>query len=152
LLTFFFPSLTFVPPKSLLNIMNNFSSLPVPHPPQQHDVEEFPVDYLTISVAQRYSVLVTAKNETTSNYAVHYQFDESMFDVVPEGLKLNYTATVSYGEDLPFSDVEEQQERERTPDHLMSPVIVQEQLTPTRRVELGVLFDTFVRLISPSRR
>lgn len=107
-------------------------------------MEEFPVDYLTISVAQRYSVLVTAKNTTTNNYAVHYQFDETMFDVVPEGLKLNYTATVSYGEDLPFLAVEEQQERERTPDHLMSPVLVQEQLTPTRRIELGVLFDTFV--------
>ncbi|ORY74747.1 laccase [Leucosporidium creatinivorum] len=107
------------------------------------DVEEFPVDYLTVSVAQRYSVLVTAKNVTTNNFAVHYQFDETMFDVVPDDLKLNYTATVSYGQDLPFLAVEEQQERERTPDHLMSPIAVQEQFTPTRRVELGVLFDTF---------
>lgn len=117
---------------------------------RQTDVEEFPVDYLTISVAQRYSVLVTAKNETTSNFAVHYQFDDTMFDVVPEGLKLNYTATLSYGEGLPFLAVEEQQERERTPDQNMVPVVVEEQLTPTRRVELGVLFDTFVSPIPSS--
>lgn len=47
------------------------------------DVEEFPVDQVVLSVAQRVSVLVTAKNTTTNNFAVHYQFDESMFDVVP---------------------------------------------------------------------
>ena len=35
------------------------------------DVEPFPVEHLSISVAQRYSVLVTALNATDSNYAVH---------------------------------------------------------------------------------
>lgn len=67
-----------------------------------------------------------------------------MFDVVPEGLKLNYTATLSYGEGLPFLSDGIQNERARMADELMVPVIVEPQLTPTKSVELGVIFDTFV--------
>lgn len=113
----------------------------------QTDIEEFPVDYLGISVAQRYSVLVTAKNTTDANYAIHYQFDESMFDVVPEGLKLNYTATLSYGEGLPFLADGIQNERARMADETMVPIIQVPQHVPTKSVELGVLFDTFVRAL-----
>lgn len=50
------------------------------------DIEEFPVDHLTLSVAQRYSVLVTARNDTNSNFFIHAMFDETMFDTVPDGL------------------------------------------------------------------
>lgn len=35
------------------------------------DVEEYPIDLVTVSVAQRVSVLVTARNETTSNWLIH---------------------------------------------------------------------------------
>lgn len=34
----------------------------------------------------------------------------------------------------------------RTPDELFVPVIVEQQLVADRRIELGVWFDTFVRL------
>lgn len=108
------------------------------------DVEEFPVDYLTLSVAQRYSVLVTARNDTSpSNWAIHADFDESMFDVVPEGLKLNYTATLSYGEGWPLQDQGYLETRGLMEDHLMVPMVVEAQFTPTRRIELGVTFDTY---------
>ena len=50
------------------------------------DIEEFPVDHLTLSVAQRYSVLVTARNDTNSHFLIHAMFDETMFDTVPDGL------------------------------------------------------------------
>ena len=53
---------------------------------RQTDLDEFPVDYLSLSVAQRYSVLVTARNDTSSNFAFHANFDTTMFDVVPDGL------------------------------------------------------------------
>lgn len=36
---------------------------------RQTDTEEYPIEMLSLSVAQRYSVLVTARNDTDLNYA-----------------------------------------------------------------------------------
>jgi iron transport multicopper oxidase len=44
------------------------------------DTQEYPVDYLTLSVAQRYSVLVTARNDTSSNFLIHANQDPVMYD------------------------------------------------------------------------
>ena len=35
------------------------------------DTQELPVDAITISVAQRYSILVTARNDTAQNWGIH---------------------------------------------------------------------------------
>lgn len=43
------------------------------------DTEEFPADYVPISVAQRYSVLVTARNDTTQNWNIHANLNPDMF-------------------------------------------------------------------------
>jgi FtsP/CotA-like multicopper oxidase with cupredoxin domain len=53
----------------------------------QTDVAESPIDVLSITVAQRYSVLVTARNDTSSNWAIHANLDTTMFDKVPPTLK-----------------------------------------------------------------
>lgn len=60
------------------------------------DTKEYPIDRVTISVAQRYSILVTAKSDSTQNWGVHINMDPVMFDSVPKDLKLNVTATVQY--------------------------------------------------------
>ena len=53
----------------------------------QTDTEESPIDLISITVAQRYSILVTARNDTTaSNWAIHANMDTDMFDTVPEAL------------------------------------------------------------------
>ena len=52
----------------------------------QTDTEEFPIDLLTVTVAQRYSVLVTARNDTSANWAIHANMDTDMFDTVPPAL------------------------------------------------------------------
>ncbi len=49
-------------------------------------MEESPIDLIGIAVAQRYSVLVTARNDTSSNWAIHANMDVDMFDEVPDGL------------------------------------------------------------------
>jgi iron transport multicopper oxidase len=42
---------------------------------------------LSLTVAQRYSVLVTARNDTKrENWAVHANMDTDMFDTVPDAL------------------------------------------------------------------
>jgi iron transport multicopper oxidase len=53
----------------------------------QTDVKESPIDILSITVAQRYSVLVTARNDTSSNWAIHANMDTNMFDHVPATLQ-----------------------------------------------------------------
>ena len=50
------------------------------------ETEPYTVNQINIGVAQRYSVLVTAKNDTSSNYAIHAHFDTDMFDTVPDDL------------------------------------------------------------------
>jgi len=53
------------------------------------DTEAYPVDHVSLAVAQRYSVLVTARNDTNSNYLFHANFDATMFDTVPDDLQLS---------------------------------------------------------------
>ncbi|CEH17048.1 multi-copper partial [Ceraceosorus bombacis] len=60
------------------------------------DTEELPVDVITISVAQRYSILITARPDTSKNWPIHANLDPDMYDVVPDDLQLNVTATLSY--------------------------------------------------------
>lgn len=53
------------------------------------DVQEEPVDLVSLTVAQRYSVLVTARNDSaadTKNWAIHANMDTDMFDTVPAAL------------------------------------------------------------------
>ena len=50
------------------------------------DIEETPVKMLSVTVAQRYSILVTARNDSNSNWAIHANMDTDMFDTVPPAL------------------------------------------------------------------
>lgn len=53
-------------------------------------MEPYDVESLTITVAQRYSVLVTALNATNQNYVVQANFDTDMFDQFdPETLQIS---------------------------------------------------------------
>lgn len=51
------------------------------------DLQEAPTSMLALSVAQRYSVLVTARNESNYNWVIHADMDAEMFDAVPDTLK-----------------------------------------------------------------
>jgi iron transport multicopper oxidase len=51
---------------------------------------------LTLSVAQRYSVLVKARNDTSANWAIHANMDTDMFDKVPAALNPNITSSIMY--------------------------------------------------------
>ena len=53
---------------------------------EQTDVEESPIDLLSVTVAQRYSVLVTARNDTSANWVIHANMDTDMFDFIPADL------------------------------------------------------------------
>jgi iron transport multicopper oxidase len=49
-----------------------------------------------VTVAQRYSLLVRARNDTSANYAIHANMDIDMFDTVPDALNPNITSSITY--------------------------------------------------------
>ena len=46
---------------------------------------------LSLAVAQRYSVLVTALDDASANYAIHANMDTDMFDTIPDNLNPSKT-------------------------------------------------------------
>ncbi|CAN9096996.1 unnamed protein product [Alternaria alternata] len=58
--------------------------------------EPMDAEMIYLTAAQRYSVLVTAKNDTNSNFAFVGSMDQDLFDAVPEGLNPNVTGWLVY--------------------------------------------------------
>ncbi len=58
---------------------------------------------LYVTAAQRYNVLVTAKNDTSANFAFVGSMDEDLFDQVPKGLNPNVTGWLVYDNSKPKS-------------------------------------------------
>ena len=63
-------------------------------------VEKNTTNLIYITVAQRYTVLVTTKNSTDKNYAFMHRLDPDMLDTQPKDLELNGTNTIMYNEEL----------------------------------------------------
>ncbi|KAJ6616429.1 Fet3 protein [Mycena sp. CBHHK59/15] len=107
------------------------------------DIEAYPIDLLTLTVAQRYSVLVKARNDTSANWAVHANMDTDMFDTVPDTLNPNSTASITYDSSLTavtdagviaaYADVD---------DIAMVPLVAVPAPPATRTITLEVSFDT----------
>lgn len=108
------------------------------------DTQELPVDFLPISAAQRYSVLVTARNDTTSDWRVHAHMNPDMFDQVPDDLQLNVTSRISYStEPQAFGPETIFDEFPYFDDLRLTPVL-QEAMAPADVVHnLTVVFDTY---------
>lgn len=108
------------------------------------DLEPVTAKMLAITVAQRYSVLVTARNTTDYNWAIHANMDEEMFDFVPADLQLNQTSTIVYNSSAPLNEPSVVDAYENSVDDTeLRPYTPQTVGTPYRSVELGVFFDTF---------
>ncbi|KAL8999872.1 MAG: hypothetical protein Q9169_001413 [Polycauliona sp. 2 TL-2023] len=58
-------------------------------------------DMIYLTAAQRYSVLVTMKDDASSNFAVVGSMDQDLFDVVPSGLNPNVTGWLVYSDAAP---------------------------------------------------
>ncbi|KAL8286981.1 hypothetical protein RQP46_003987 [Phenoliferia psychrophenolica] len=107
------------------------------------DTDEYAIDQLSLSAAQRYSVLVTARNDTDLNYAFHADLDFAMFDSFPEDLQQNYTSVISYGQSNALAPLEVKDEYQLVPDQKLVPSVIEQQLFATKKIELGFVFETF---------
>lgn len=105
------------------------------------DTEATPLDLVTLSVAQRVSVLVRALDTTTSNYLIHANMDPDMFDVVPDDLILNVTSTITYSTNNPVAPATEVAYAE-FPDQSLVPLDVIPTAEADVSFELGFNFDT----------
>ncbi|GLB39058.1 putative ferroxidase [Lyophyllum shimeji] len=107
------------------------------------DVEESPIDLLSVTVAQRYSVLVTARNDTSANWAIHANMDTDMFDKVPPALNPNVTSSITYSPSAPLNDLGFVDAYHDVNDTALVPAEKIPQLPPpTKTIELEVSFDT----------
>ncbi|KAI9507002.1 Fet3 protein [Russula earlei] len=106
------------------------------------DVNESPIDLLGITVAQRYSVLVTARNETSSNWAIHANMDTAMFDHLPAALQPNITASITYNSAVSQIDFGFVDTYHDVNDTALVPIVVEPMLPVDRTIELVVSFGT----------
>ncbi|KAI0824829.1 Fet3 protein [Trametes gibbosa] len=106
------------------------------------DVEESPIDLISITVAQRYSVLITARNDTNANWAIHANMDTDMFDTVPPALNPNVTSSITYDGSKDLTDLGAVDEYHDVDDLALVPIQVKPLPPADRTIELEVLFDT----------
>lgn len=106
------------------------------------DTQELPVDMLSLSVAQRYSVLVTARNDTSSNWAIHANMDTTMFDKVPSTLNPNITSTITYSSSSNLTNLTSVSSYTMVNDSALIPTVISPALPPTNTLELEFNFDT----------
>ncbi|KAI0790435.1 Fet3 protein [Abortiporus biennis] len=106
------------------------------------DVEESPTDLISITAAQRYSILVTARNDTSSNWAIHANMDTDMFDTVPDTLNPNVTSSITYNSSASLTDLGFIDTYHDVDDIHLVPSVVEAMPPATETIELEVIFDT----------
>ena len=115
---------------------------------------------LSISVAQRYSILVQARNDSSSNWMIHADMDTTMFDVVPPTLQtslyrsqfvcihrlrrpqIDLTSSITYATGQNITDLGPVEAYYMTNDTALVPVEPIPQPVASQTVELEVVFDT----------
>ncbi|ORY04981.1 hypothetical protein K493DRAFT_333685 [Basidiobolus meristosporus CBS 931.73] len=106
------------------------------------DVNIQTVDVLPITAAQRYSVLVHAKDTVANNYVMHADIDLSMFATANPVLDPNINATVIYDPNaLLYASGNSSQPDSVLDDISLVPIIAAASAPPDFRIELNVLFD-----------
>ncbi|KAI1281547.1 Cupredoxin [Xylaria sp. FL0933] len=99
-------------------------------------------EMIYISAAQRYSFLLTTKNETTANYAFVASMDTSLFDTLPADLNYNVTGWLTYDDTQPFPKPALVDELDPFDDMTLIPYDNQTLLgEPDKTIELNVIMD-----------
>ncbi|KAG0164114.1 hypothetical protein DFQ30_010503 [Apophysomyces sp. BC1015] len=106
------------------------------------DIQRTTVDSVYLSAAQRLSVLVKAKNETSLNYYMHADMDTAMFDTVPASLQPNITAPIYYDRNhSQFSPSQDIGMASTFDDIGLRPLIVQSAVQPDHQLNLTFNFS-----------
>ncbi|OXG27098.1 acidic laccase [Cryptococcus neoformans Bt15] len=108
------------------------------------EVAPYPVDAVSISVAQRYSIWVRALNQTDRNYAFMFVQDTDMYDVVPDDLVLNNTIQIVYNSSAPPATPYILDDFPTLDDTKLDPIVQEDILgDPDVEIDLHAYFDTY---------
>ncbi|BFZ56205.1 hypothetical protein PYCC9005_003247 [Savitreella phatthalungensis] len=87
------------------------------------DTKPYAASAIALGAAQRYSLLVTTKDDTTSNFAMVGSMDTSMFDTVPAALNNNVTGYLVYDKSKSLPTPKIRQEYDDADDFNFEPVV-----------------------------
>ncbi|WVQ82538.1 hypothetical protein IAT38_004667 [Cryptococcus sp. DSM 104549] len=107
------------------------------------EVEPYLISAATVSVAQRYSILVTAKNSSDTNYAMMFMQDTDMYDSVPDELVLNNTVQIQYSSSAAAAEAFIPDDIPTFNDTELVPVQKRMLLQPDVEFVLNAYFDTY---------
>ncbi|KAJ3054554.1 ferroxidase fet3 [Rhizophlyctis rosea] len=122
-----------------------------------HDMEIIEVDGVDVNrtksqgfdmtIAQRYSVLVRARNDTSTNFNIHADMDISVFSPLMDTLQYNMTVPIIYNSSAPSTT--EVPAWDTTDDLTLSPLVVEASIEPDVTHEItasmGVMTDGLPR-------
>ena len=101
--------------------------------------ESAEADMLYITSGQRYSVLIAAKHEISSNFAFVGSMDQDLFDAIPDGLNPNVTGWLVYDASNPNPDPAPMDAFDPFDDFTLSPTDKMPLLeNPSHTVEISV--------------
>ncbi|KAF7793037.1 hypothetical protein EIP86_004142 [Pleurotus ostreatoroseus] len=106
------------------------------------DTEASSVSMVSLTAAQRYSVLVTARNDTSSNWAIHANMDTTMFDTLPDTLNPNVTSSITYNSSAEIKDLGTVDSYLDVDDINLIPLDMIPMIPADRTIPLEVTFDT----------
>ncbi|ESK96311.1 multicopper oxidase [Moniliophthora roreri MCA 2997] len=106
------------------------------------DVAENPATLLSLAAGQRYSVLVGARNDSSSNWAIHANMDGSMFRDINKSVNFNVTSSITYSSSSQLAN--SGSIASYTPLNEADFVPIQGEAAPsaTKTIELEVTFET----------
>ncbi|KAK9723370.1 ferroxidase fet3 [Basidiobolus ranarum] len=106
------------------------------------DLNSKTVQTLPITAAQRYSVLVRAKNSTANNFIMHADVDVSMFPAVNPNLNPNINATIIYDPKAAlYIPSDSAQPDMQFDDTSLVPITAATSAPPDNRIEINVFFN-----------
>lgn len=104
--------------------------------------EPMVTDQIYITVAQRYSFLVTMRNDTSANFPITGAMDQDLFDTVPETLVTNVTSWLVYDQSKPMPAAAMLNEYDPLDDFSLVPYDKQETFqNPAQQVVLDMKMD-----------
>ena len=99
-------------------------------------------EQLYIIAAQRYGILLTAKNSTDENFAIVGSMDTDLFDTIPDGLNPNVTSFLVYDEKAPLPEAKAIDEFDAFDDFTLVPYDKMELLPKADiQIQLDVAMD-----------
>lgn len=107
--------------------------------------EKNTTDMIYITTAQRYTLLLHTKNDTSRNYAIMTKFDDTMLDLLPKDLQLNSTNYLIYNTSADKPTESYVDELAPLDDFYLVPYQKEEALgDPDYRVVVNVTMDNLV--------